>query len=187
MNDMASSAPATDYDLAAAQLLRSILEGKKEVKNRPTLGPTVPIQLFQALRLIGMGTSIEAMVGDGARALVYQSGQKVGSLLGQAVAPQAGKDLSKYLALVRGVCLQLSIGQLSLEKADTDKGKLTLRVDECVSCAGIESARAPICHFEAGLVGGVVRAFVNKDVRAIETRCNAVGDSVCGIDVEILG
>jgi predicted hydrocarbon binding protein len=178
--------PATDYELAAQQLLRSIVEGKTEVKNRPNLGPTVPIQLFQALRLIGMGTSIEAMVGDGARALVYQSGQRVGHLLGGAVAPQAGKDLGKYLELVRGVCLHLSIGQVSLEKADTAAGKLSLRVDECVSCAGIESARAPICHFEAGLVGGVVKAFVGKDVRAVETRCNAVGDALCGIDVEIL-
>jgi hypothetical protein len=178
---------ATDYDTAATQLLRSILEGKREVKNRKTLGPMVPIQLFQALRLIGLGTSIEAMVGDGARALVYQSGARVGVLLGGAVLPQAGKDLSKFLQLVRGVCLQLAIGQVALEKADNDKGRLTLRVDECVSCAGIEGTKAPICHFEAGLVGGIVKAFVGKDVRAIETRCNAVGDNLCGIDVEVLG
>lgn len=183
---MAQSPNATDYDHAAAQLLRSILEGKKEVKNRKTLGPMVPIQLFQALRLIGMGTSIEAMVGDGARALVYQSGQRVGSLLGQAVLPQSGKDLGKFLGLVRDVCLQLTIGQVVLEKADNDKGRLSLRVDECVSCAGIEGAKAPICHFEAGLVGGIVRAFVNTEVRAVETRCNAVGDNLCGIEVQIL-
>jgi predicted hydrocarbon binding protein len=178
---------ASDYDTAAQGLLKSILDGTKDVKNRPNLGPMVPIQLFQALRLIGMGTSIEAMVGDGARALVYQSGQSLGLALGGAVAPRAGKDLGKYLELIRGVCLQLTVGQLVLEKADNAQGRLTLRVDECVSCAGIEQARAPICHFEAGLVGGVVRVFVGREVKAIETRCNAVGDNTCGIDVEVLG
>jgi predicted hydrocarbon binding protein len=42
-------------------------------------------------------------------------------------------------------------------------------------------------HREAGLVGGVVRTFVGKEVKAVETRCNAVGDNTCGIDVHILG
>jgi uncharacterized protein len=177
----------TDYDTAEATLLKSILGGEREVKNRKTLGPMVPIQLFQALRLIGMGSSIEDMVGDGARALVYQSGQRVGQVLGNAVLPQAGKDLKKYVELVRAVCLQLTIGQVVLEKADNAKGRLTLTVDECVSCAGLSGAKAPICNFEAGLVGGVVRTFVNQEVKAVESRCNAVGDNTCAIDVQILG
>ena len=83
----------TDYGKAEQTLLRSILSGTKEVANRSTLGPMVPIQLFQALRLIGMGSSIEEMVGDGAHALVYQSGKRVGQVLGNAVLPKAGKDL----------------------------------------------------------------------------------------------
>jgi uncharacterized protein len=177
----------SDYANAEAMLLKSILGGKREVANRKTLGPMVPIQLFQALRLIGMGSSIESMVGDGAHALVYQSGKRLGQTLGQAVLPQANKDLDKYLELIRGVCLTLTIGQLVLEKVDSAHGKLTLRVDECVSCAGISGAKAPICNFEVGLVAGVARAFVNKEVKAVETRCNAVGDRTCGIDVQILG
>ena len=176
----------TDYTTAEASLLKNILSGA-EVKNRGHLGQTVPIQLFQALRLIGMGGAIENMVGDGARALVYQAGQRVGTVLGNVVLPQAGKDLKKYVELVRGLCIKLTIGQVVLEKADNQAGMLVLKVDECVSCAGIEGAQAPICNFEAGLVGGVVRAFVNKEVKAIETRCNAVGDNTCGIDVHILG
>lgn len=177
----------TDYSNAEAVLLRSILSGKKEVANRQTLGPMVPIQLFQALRLIGMGSSIEDMVGEGAHALVYQSGKRVGQTLGNAVLPQAGKDLPKYLELIRNVCLQLSIGQLALVKADNNAGLLTLKVDECVSCAGISGAKAPICNFEAGLVAGVVRVFVAREVRGVEVKCNAVGDRTCAVDAHILG
>jgi predicted hydrocarbon binding protein len=177
----------TDYSSAEALLLRSILSGTKQVANRRTLGPMVPIQLFQALRLIGMGSSIEDMVGEGAHALVYQSGKRVGQTLGRAVLPDANKDLPKYLELIRGVCLQLSIGQLVLETADNAAGRLTLKVDECVSCAGITGVRAPICNFETGLVAGVVKAFVAREVKAVETRCNAVGDDTCAVDVTILG
>jgi uncharacterized protein len=176
----------SDYANAEAILLKSIVSGKKEVANRKTLGPMVPIQLFQALRLIGMGSSIEDMVGEGAHALVYQSGKRMGTVLGNAVLPGAQKDLAKYLELIRGVCLSLSIGQLVLEKTDHATGKLTLRVDECVSCAGISGSKAPICNFETGLVAGVTKVFVGREVKAIETRCNAVGDRTCGVDVHVI-
>lgn len=178
----------SDYDHAASMLLQAILRGDTEVQNRKDLGPKVPIQLFQALRLIGLGTSIEDMVGDGARALVYQSGQRVGQILGRAVIPQADKDLKKYMDLIRKVCLQLTIGQLVEEKVNLSDGRISLRVDECVSCAGIHGTTGPICHFEAGLVGGVVKVFAGggHEVRAVETRCNAIGDNTCGIDVQIL-
>ncbi|MDB4966189.1 MAG: 4-vinyl reductase [Myxococcales bacterium] len=177
---------STDYDKAGQKLLQAILAGNDHVANRETLGPTVPIQLFQALRLIGLGSSIEQMVGGGARALIYQSGARVGQVLGQAVLPQSGKDLPKYLQLIRDVCLKLSIGQVVLEGNNNAEGRLTLRVDECVSCAGISGVAAPICNFEAGLVGGLVKVFVEREVRAVETRCNAVGDRTCGIEVHVL-
>jgi predicted hydrocarbon binding protein len=84
------------------------------------------------------------------------------------------------------VCRTLAVGQVVLERQDNSQGTLTVRVDECVSCAGIDGVSAPICHFEAGLVGGLVKAFVGREVRAVETRCNAVGDRTCGIDVTVL-
>lgn len=168
------------------QLLASILRGDTEVANRDQLGAMVPIQLFQALRLVGVGSAIQDMVGDGADALVYRSGQSLGEILGNAVLPQADNDLEKYVGLIRAVCLRLSIGQVVVEKVALHDDLIRLRVDECVSCAGLEAASAPICHFEAGMVGGIVRTFTKTPVRATETRCNACGDDTCGIDVHIL-
>ena len=91
----------SNYSHAEQMLLASILRGDQTVANRTTLGSKIPIQLFQALRLIAMGSSLEEMVGGGARALVYRSGQRLGEVLGRAVAPLAGKDLNKYLGIVR--------------------------------------------------------------------------------------
>lgn len=177
----------SDYDTATEILLGDILSGKEGIGNRTVLGPMVPIRLFQALRLVGMGTAIEGTVGPGANALVYRSGQSLGQALGEALAARSGNDLNTFVANVAAATKALSIGVLVVEKVALDVGKITLRVDECVSCAGIHSAKSPICNFEAGLVGGVVRAFVKVPVKAVETRCHAVGDSTCGIDLTILG
>ncbi|MFO0591605.1 MAG: V4R domain-containing protein [Polyangiaceae bacterium] len=175
------------YDDAQSQLIKSIVEGRRDVSNRETLGPMVPIQLFQALRIVGMGTALEEMVGGGARTIVYQSGQRLGDILGNALKPSSGGDLGVYVKAVHDLCRELRIGTVSAEKVDLASGVLVLRVDECVSCAGIEKAKVPICHFEAGMVAGIVRTFVDKPVKAMETRCHAVGDDACAVEVKILG
>ena len=189
---MTTNAVQSDYAIAEQRLLRSIIQGQKDIANRASLGPTVPIRLFQLMRLIGFGSSVEQMIGPGARrALVYQSGQRLGQILGAEVLPMSGRGIPDYLRHVSELCLALTIGRVILEKADDARGRFTLRVDECVSCAGITGAQAPICDFEAGLVGGLFRTVASTDqkpceVKAIETRCNAVGDNTCAIDVEIL-
>ncbi len=175
------------YDDAQSQLVKSIVEGRTEVSNRGTLGPLVPIQLFQALRIVGMGSALEEMVGGGARTIVYQSGQRLGDILGAALKPSAGGDLGRYVELVHKLCRDLRIGTVVAEKVDLANGLIVLRVDECVSCAGIENAKVPICHFEAGMVAGIVRSFVDRPVKAMETRCHAIGDDTCGVEVRIIG
>lgn len=175
----------TNYDIAADILVKDILSGKEDISNRGVLGPMVPIRLFQALRIIGMGTSIEAMVGDGANALVYQSGQKLGAGLGAALAPKANGSLDDYISLVHDACHNLGIGEVRVSKVDLPHGEIMICVDECVSCAGIGGVHKPICNFEAGLVGGLVKSFVNRPVKAVERKCHAVGDDTCGIEVKI--
>jgi predicted hydrocarbon binding protein len=176
---------ASDYQVAASSLLEAVLSGEETVANREQLGPMVPIRLFQALRLIAFGSTMEQMIGGGARALVYQSGQQLGHVLGSAVVGQANRDLKTYVGIIQKLCKKLSIGFVVVEKVALSDGLLVLRVDECVSCAGISGTAAPICHFEAGMVGGIVRVFLNTDVRASEVKCNAVGDRTCAIEVRV--
>ncbi len=174
-----------DLETAQERLFEGLQKGTK-VTNREKLGATVPIQLFQALRLVGMGTAIEGMIGTRSRALVYQSGVTLGRELGKGAAEAANGDLNKFVEAVQQLLVTLSIGHLVIEKVDMDNGQIQLRVDECVSCAGISGAKQPICNFEGGLVAGVLSTFLNKKVKATETRCNACGDPTCGFDVEVL-
>lgn len=178
----------SDMNKAVSILLGDIIEGKEndDISNRELLGGTVSIRLFQSLRLVGLGTAIENMVGDGAKALVYRAGQDLGMGLGGELEPIAKGSLDDYVSLVQGAAKSLGIGLVVVEKVDLNSGELTLRVDECVSCAGIEGVSNPICNFEAGLVGGLIKAFVKGPVKAIETRCHACGDATCGVDVQIL-
>lgn len=174
----------TDYEIATESLLKGLLSGNPNVANRTRLGPMVPIRLFQAVRLIALGSTLEKMIGPGSRALVYQSGQALGQVLGGAVLPQVPpKDLNSYVKEIAKLCRQLAIGVVIPETVDLAEQRFVLNVDECVSCAGIDGVNAPICHFEAGMVGGIVRVFLGSDVKAMEVKCAAVGDKTCAVEV----
>jgi uncharacterized protein len=176
----------TDYQLAQQQIFDGIISGEFGIENRTDLGPMIPIRLFQVLRMVGLGANVEDILGQGAPALVYHSGQGLGLALGHIVAATANNDLEVYVGKIEQICRQLSIGLLVPDKVDLKAGILELRVDECVSCAGIHKVSAPICHFEAGMVGGIVKTFFNRNVKATETKCNALGDKTCLIRVDLL-
>jgi hypothetical protein len=176
----------TDYQIAQEQIFNSIIAGEFDVKNREELGPMVPIRLFQVLRMVAMGAIVEDMIGNGAPALVYHSGQSLGQAIGHIVAEKSNKDLDTYVGKIEQLCRHLSIGLVVPVKVDLSAGVLELRVDECVSCAGVHDVLAPICHFEAGMVGGIVKTFFGRNVRATETKCNAIGDKTCLIKVDLL-
>ena len=178
--------PSSDYEIATRGLLQSILNNETEVENRMTLGPTIPIRLFQVLRMIALGTGVEDLIGPGASAMVYQSGVNLGRILGTAVNETKDKDLDTYVGEIGLLCNRLSIGIVVPTKVDLDSGEINFRVDECVSCAGIHSVNAPICHIEAGMVGGIVGEFVGQNVKATETKCNAIGDKTCAIATKIV-
>lgn len=176
----------TDYQLAQQQILDGIISGEFAIENRIDLGPLIPIRLFQVLRMVALGSNVEDILGQGAPSLVYHSGQNLGLALGQIVAATVDKDLESYVGKIEQICRQLCIGLLVPDRVDLSAGVLELRVDQCVSCAGIHNVSAPICHFEAGMVGGIVKSFFKRNVRATETKCNALGDKTCLIRVDLL-
>ncbi len=187
MNTIAIQDQTTsDYEIAKRVLLRSILNEETDVENRESLGSMIPIRLFQVLRMIALGAGVEELIGPGASAMVYQSGASLGRILGNAVNESKDKDLDMYVGEIGALCQRLSIGMVVPTRVDLDSGELDFRVDECVSCAGIHGVNAPICHFEAGMVGGIVGEFAGRNVKAIETKCNAIGDKTCAITAQIL-
>ena len=176
----------TDYQLAQQQIFDGIISGEVGIENRKDLGPMIPIRLFQVLRMVALGSNVEDILGQGAPSLVYHSGQNLGLALGHIVVANADKDLETYVGRIEQLCRQLSIGLVVPDKVDLIAGVIELRVDQCVSCAGIHNVSSPICHFEAGMVGGIVKSFFKRNVKATETKCNALGDKTCLIHVDLI-
>ena len=137
--------------------------------NRPELGDLTGVGLYRLLRLVAW----EDIMGPGASAISYYAGKKLGHSLNL-------KTLDEFLEL----CEQLKIGIIKIpEMTDTH---IHVDIYECVTCSGMDPVGRPICHFEGGLIAGVVETITGKSVKAKEVSCiGGLGDDTCGYDLEI--
>lgn len=169
---------------AQAILLHNLGNLEGPVRNRANLGPGVDVRLFQALRLIAVA-SVADQTGKDPAALAYKSGQRVGRALGNAMAPVAGRGPEAFFPAARELCLRMAIGSLVLEEIDLDRGRVLVRLDETVSCAGILGTEGPLCDFEAGFLAGLLSGGIGKPVRATELACAATGSRGCRFELRI--
>jgi predicted hydrocarbon binding protein len=136
---------------------------------RPTLGADAGVALYRLLRLV----ALEDIMGRGASGTAYVAGKKLGHSLGIA-------KLEDFL----GLCKALKIGVIEVPVL-TDK-RIHVDVYECVTCSGLSTVGRPLCHFEGGLIAGVVESVVKKRTRAHEVTCiGGLGDKACGFELEL--
>ncbi len=134
---------------------------------RPTLGDNAGIALYRLLRLV----ALEDIIGRGAAGTAYLAGKKLGQSLGLA-------KLEDFLTL----CQTLRIGIIKVPVLN-DK-RIHVDVYECVTCSGLDTVGRPLCHFEGGMVAGVVEGIVKRRTRAQEVTCiGGLGDKSCGFEL----
>ncbi len=136
---------------------------------RPTLGDNAGVALYRLLRLV----ALEDIIGRGAAGTAYVAGKKLGNSLGLT-------KLEQFLEL----CSTLKIG--IIEVPILTESRIHVDVFECVTCSGMRTVGRTLCHFEAGLVAGVVETVVKKRAKAREVTCiGGLGHDTCGVEVEI--
>ncbi len=120
-------------------------------------------------------SELDRVVGlSAANTLWYNAGKQLGIL---AVEKGLIKSLDDLLNFV----VNQRIGLVDVYKESSNKARI--HVYECISCAGIPNIGRPVCHFEGGLIAGVLSKLMNAKARARETHCWGTGYSFCGFDV----
>src|SRR5262245_4954462 len=135
---------------------------------RPTLGNDAGIALYRLLRLV----ALEDIIGRGAAGTAYLAGKKLGIGLGL-------RKLEDFLDL----CVSLKIGIIKVPVMTSSR--IHVDVYECVTCSGLKTVGRTLCHFEGGLIAGVVESVLKRRTRAQEITCiGGLGHDTCGFDLQ---
>ncbi|MDK2789747.1 MAG: uncharacterized protein PWP15_254 [Methanothermococcus sp.] len=135
--------------------------------DRPILGNDIDITLFRIIRF----ADLEKYLGAGANAVLYASGKKFGESLGL----KSVDDIIEF-------CRDNKIGIVEVVNEDP----LQIRVNECITCAGMPKMDKILCHFEGGFIAGCLGNILEKKIHIKETHCAGLGDDFCQFEVKIL-
>ncbi len=132
--------------------------------DRPVLGGDIPILVFRVFRHFSAGY-VEEVLGREAGTMLYKA------------------DPEEYLREVCQFVRDSRIGILQVREASARL--LVVDLDECITCAGMDSIGKRICQFEVGFVAGVAEVLIKRKPKAYETKCNANGEGTCQVTVEL--
>lgn len=163
--------------------LRIVMEGLESARNdhpldafavfdykRPTLGGTVPIELYRAIRLLAFR---EALGSKLAAAVLKVSGRSIGRKMRVTSIPELMQTMESF-----------AVGKLTVESQSDSHVILTST--ECATCSGLPNVGETFCHFEAGVIAGALEGVLGESVDAVETKCWGLGDGLCSWEVHTL-
>ena len=71
------------------------------------------------------------------------------------------------------------LGEVELER----KTPLTLNIRDCFECIDLPVRGKPACAFESGVISSLFSLYYGHQVKAIETRCYAMGSNLCRFEL----
>lgn len=146
---------------------------------RPIMGEAIPLIVFRAFRHFS-SDYVEEIMGRGVNVVFQNGGRELGKEVGGNLYQS---DIHEYLGGVIQWVADAKVGVL--KPVELSDSKLVVQLDECITCAGMDPLGKRICHFEVGLVAGVVEAFLKRKVPAEETKCGANGEGTCEVTVRL--
>jgi predicted hydrocarbon binding protein len=133
---------------------------------RPQLGEEVPLLLFRILRIIGM----RSILGETSGATLYMMGKKVGNML-------PVRTVEEFSETIR----QLKIGIPEVVVIDEDH--VTVKLFECITCAGFAYTGEMFCDMESGIIAGLLENVHGKKAKSTQTKSWSAGFNYCEFEV----
>lgn len=134
--------------------------------DRKEMGPSVPIELYRAIRLIGMYEGLP-MGGKGTTLTI---GRKIGENL-------PVNTIEELFEIFQ----DLKIGIPSV--VQEDEQKMIVAVEDCF-CKGLPvSEEKMVCDLEGAIMEGALGHILGKKVFVREVKCNVHGDERCEYEI----
>ncbi|GJM75054.1 hypothetical protein HMSSN036_72700 [Paenibacillus macerans] len=138
--------------------------------DRVRLGDEVPLELFRAIRLIGMQQGLP-LEGKGTTA-------SIGRKIGESLPVGTLEELLELFAKLR----------IGLPRVlQRDERLIRIAVDDCF-CKGLPVIEEKkVCDLEGAILEGALGRILNRKVSVRETKCNVSGDEHCEYEIRIYG
>ena len=146
--------------------IQTLVSGRKiEIRNE--MGDTVPLSLFRVVK------SALAITKNSSKAL-YEAGQFIAK---RCLISIDNNDPKLILEQIKRTFNNLNIGKIYALQINPTKW--ILKLEESATAYGTIVRGSTLCHFEAGIISGIIQNAIKKKVLVQETECIGTGKDHC--------
>jgi len=145
---------------------------------RPNLGPTTRIEVYRLMQFVFRDV-LELRFGtEVTDDLFFEAGKLAGTEFYKKFC--AGiTDLNEFFSALQKLLLELRMGILRVESADTESGAFVFTVSEDLDCSGLPELDFEVCVYDEGFIAGLLENFTGKKFTVKEIDCWCTGDRTC--------
>lgn len=145
---------------------------------RPNLGNTTRIEAYRIFHYT-MRDILEQIHGtEGCDRIMYRAGELAGKhFCEKFVGRHATFD--SFATAAQKALLDMRIGILKVEKADTENASYTITVAEDLDCSGLPDLDKTLCTYDEGFLAGMLFIQTGKEFEVREIDCWCTGDRTC--------
>jgi predicted hydrocarbon binding protein len=139
--------------------------------------------LIRPETLAAFQKAIEKEIGEKASRILFESGFQGGSLSSKRYREVLGFSDEEIIRFMMDMGSQIGWGRFELERFDSDKKRIIIKVHHSPFAEGYGSSSEPVCHMIRGVLGGMASLVFGKDVESKELSCLAKGDECCRFEI----
>ena len=152
-------------------------------EGRPTLGAETKVVVYRLMQYTMRAILVQEFGDDRARALLVRAGQLAGrefckNLLDTTLA------LNDFLAQIKALLLDLSIGILRMEKSDLEEMRFVVTVSEDLDCSGLSIGGSTVCDYDEGFLQGILDVYTGQKFEVHEIDCWSTGERTCRFTID---
>ncbi|MDD2897942.1 MAG: 4-vinyl reductase [Desulfuromonadaceae bacterium] len=150
---------------------------------RPNLGNTTRLEVYRLLQFTFRDVIEQHVGAEMTDRIFYEAGALAGKeFYTHMLTPTT--DLNSFVRELTDVLKELGIGILRVEKADMEKGELTVTVSEDLDCSGLPELDHEICTYDEGFIAALLESFSGIKFIVKEVDCWCTGDRTCRFDAK---
>lgn len=154
------------------ELLGDVNEG------RPNLGNKTSVEVYRLMQFTFRDIIEQNLGSDKTDQIFFAAGKLAGKeFYKHLIKPNL--ELNEFVNQLQEVLKDLGIGILRIEKADMEKGELTLTVSEDLDCSGLPELGYEICTYDEGFIAALLEGFSGSEFHVKEIDCWCTGDRTC--------
>jgi predicted hydrocarbon binding protein len=151
---------------------------------RPNLGGETSVVVYRLMQFTFKDVLSKELGREKTSELFIRAGHLAGREFCRNMLNPA-LPFNEFIADLKAKLIDLKIGVLRVEQADTERLHFILTVSEDLDCSGLPIFGETVCDYDEGFIAGIFREYTGKEFQARELDCWATGDRTCRFEAKL--